>query len=315
MRMKNTTSAGEGLERSCRDAGAGWLVSSRPAGGVELFSAWFAGDAYRRHRHDTYAIGVTDSGVQVFDYRGSVHASTPGQVLVLHPDEVHDGRAGTHEGFGYRIVYVEPVLLADAGRTLRGRPYPLPFVSEPVSTNATLLRAINAAFRTPLEPLAVDGFIVDLAQGLMAAERGGAAPVISRRVDVRAVERARQFLDAEKTRVVHSRELEAITGLTRYDLSRQFRIALGTSPYRYLLMRRLEFARERMHRGRPLAEVALDAGFADQAHFTRTFRSAFGLTPVRYRALRGRCAPATPASSQSVDSRRQPRPASFTSPS
>jgi AraC-like DNA-binding protein len=285
MRLKETTSAGEGLERSCQGPAAGWLVSSRAAGGVELFRAWFAGAAYQKHRHDTYAIGVTDSGVQVFDYRGSVHASIPGQVVVLYPDEVHDGRAGTGEGFGYRIVYVEPSLLTDAVRALRGRPYPLPFVSEPVSTNVRLSRAIDAAFRVPLESLAVDSLLLDLAQGLMAGERGGAT-VIARRVDVRAIERARQFLDAEKTRVVHSRELESITGLTRYDLSRQFRIMFGTSPYRYLLMRRLEFARERIHRERPLVEVACDAGFADQAHFTRVFRAAFGLTPARYRALR-----------------------------
>jgi AraC-like DNA-binding protein len=283
--LKETRSAGEGLERSCQGTGAEWLASSKPAGGVELFSAWFAGKAYQKHRHDTYAIGVTDCGIQVFDYHGAVHASTPGQVVVLYPDEVHDGRAGTGEGFGYRIVYVEPFLLTDALRSLHGRPYPLPFVREPVSTNAMLSRAIDAAFRAPLEPLAVDSLIVDLAQGLKAGERGGARSV-SRRVDVRAVERARQFLDAEKTRIVHSRELESITGLTRYDLSRQFRIMLGTSPYRYLLMRRLEFARERIHHGRPLVEVALDAGFADQAHFTRAFRSAFGLTPARYRALR-----------------------------
>ena len=205
MRLKETRSAGEGLERSCQGTVAGWLASSRPAGGVELLSAWFAGEAYQKHRHDTYAIGVTDSGVQVFDYRGSVHASTPGQVVVLYPDEVHDGRAGTDEGFGYRIVYVEPFLLTDAVRTLCGRPCPLPFVSEPVSTNALLSRAIDAAFRAPLESLAVDSLIVDLAHGLMAGERGGARSVISRRVDVRAIERARQFLDAEKTRVVHSR--------------------------------------------------------------------------------------------------------------
>ena len=296
MRPNKTRSAGEGLERACQRTAAGWLVSSRPAGGVELFTAWFAGEAYQKHRHDTYAIGVTDSGVQVFDYRGSVHASTPGQVVVLYPDEVHDGRAGTDEGFGYRIVYVEPCLLTDAVRILRGRPCPLPFVSEPVSTSAMLSRAVDSAFRAPLESLAVDSLIVDLAQGLMAGERGGAPAVVSRRVDVRAIERARQFLDAEKTRAVHSLELESITGLTRFDLSRQFRIMLGTSPYRYLLMRRLEFARERIHRERPLVEVAVDAGFADQAHFTRAFKSAFGLTPARYRALRASRRSATPAS-------------------
>jgi AraC-like DNA-binding protein len=284
--VKKSRSAGEGLERSCQASGPGWLATSRPADGIELLSAWFAGAPYQKHRHDTYAVCVTDSGVQVFDYRGAVHTSTSGHVVVLYPDEVHDGRAGTAAGFGYRIIYVEPVLLADAVRTLRGKTGPLPFVSEAVSTNAMLSRAIDAAFRGPLESLAVDSLIVELAQGLMAGERGGPSAVISRHVDVAATERARQYLDAEKTRVVHSRELESVTGLTRYDLARQFRIRFGTSPHRYLLMRRLEFARDRMHDDRPLAEIAFDAGFADQAHFTRAFRSAFGLTPARYRRLR-----------------------------
>ena len=86
--------------------------------------------------------------------------------------------------------------------------------------------------------------------------------------------------------LVRSAELESVTGLTRYDLARQFRHMFGTSPYRYLLMRRLDFARELIHQQRSLVDVACDAGFADQAHFTRVFRSAFGLTPARYRALR-----------------------------
>ena len=282
--LEKARSGGEGLERSCRQPRGSWIASRRPVHGVELFSAWFTGAPYARHRHDTYAVGVTDGGVQVFDYRGAVHTSTAGHVVVLYPDEAHDGRAGTAEGFGYRIVYVEPARVAEAVRVLRGRPWPLPFVREPVSANARLARAIDTAFGGPLEPLAVDAVILDVAQGLIAAENG-TGPLASRRVDVAAVERARAFLDAERTRVVRSSELESITGLTRYDLARQFRIVLGTSPYRYLLMRRLEFARQRMHADRPLVEVACDAGFADQAHFTRTFKAAFGLTPARYRAL------------------------------
>ncbi len=263
-------------------------MSAGPVGGVELLRAWFAGNAYTRHRHDTYAIGLTDCGIQVFDYRRAARASTPGQVVLLYPDEIHDGRAGTDDGFGYRIIYVEPSHLSDALRVLCGRASPLPFISEPVLTNANLSQAVLGAFEpeSPLESLAVDSVVIDLAEGLLAAERGGGRPVASFRVDVRAVDRARHFLDAERTRVVHSTELESITSLTRYDLARQFKLVLGTSPYRYLLMRRLEFARQRIHLGRPLVEVALEAGFADQAHFTRAFKSAFGLTPARYRALR-----------------------------
>ena len=252
---------------------------------MELFRAWFAGAPYQKHRHDTYAIGLTDCGVQLFDYRGAKRVSMPGQIVVLYPDEPHDGRAGTGEGFGYRIVYVEPVQLSEALRALRGRACPLPFVRDPVSASARLSRVLDAAFRLPMEPLAADSLLVDLAEGLLEAEPPGGSCEASRRIDSRAVERARRFLDAERTRVVHSAELESVAGLTRYDLARQFRSMCGTSPYRYLLMRRLDLARDLIHQGRSLVDVAYDAGFADQAHFTRVFRSAFGLTPARYRTL------------------------------
>jgi len=286
MGLNSTRSGSESLERSCRGTVADWITSTGPIGGVALLRAWFAGQGYQKHRHDTYAIGMTDCGVQVFDYRGAVQASTPGQVVVLYPDESHDGRAGTADGFGYRIVYVEPAQLSEALHALCGRPYPLPFVREPVSTNAKLAQAIQGAFQSPLETLAVDSLMLDLAEGLLDGEQRGGRPVASQRVDIPAIERARQFLDAQRTRVVRSTELETITGLTRYELARQFKHMLGTSPYRYLLMRRLEFARQLMHGERPLVEVSYDAGFADQAHFTRVFKAAFGITPARYRALR-----------------------------
>src|SRR5262249_23055141 len=77
MRLRDTRSAGEGLERSCQGTVAGWLASSRLAGGVELFSAWFVGEAYRK-TSSRYVCDRCDR--KVFDYRGFVHASTPGQV-------------------------------------------------------------------------------------------------------------------------------------------------------------------------------------------------------------------------------------------
>jgi len=91
--------------------------------------------------------------------------------------------------------------------------------------------------------------------------------------------------------VIRSAELEEVTGLTRYDLARQFRAAFGTSPYRYSLMRRLDCARAELRRDRSLADVALTAGFADQAHLSRMFKAAFGVTPARYRALEATSAP------------------------
>ena len=106
-------------------------------------------------------------------------------------------------------------------------------------------------------------------------------------IDVRAVTRAREYLDAE-LRTVRSGELEEISGLSRYELARQFRVVFGTSPYRYSVLRRLDFTRTRLKQGATLAEVALESGFADQAHFTRMFTASFGLPPGRYAMLDAR---------------------------
>ena len=274
-------SAPEGLERSC-DARE-WVRGRGPVGGVELLRAWFRGRAFARHRHDTYAIGVTEAGLQVFDYRGRVERSVPGDVVVLHPDEAHDGRAGGEDGFGYRIVYVEPARIAAAVHAIRGRPAPLPFAREPVSRNPTLARAVAAAFQAPAEPLALDALVLRLAEGLIEGD-SDSRPTGAPRLDQAALDRARAFLDGRRA-IVRSTELEAVTGLTRYELARQFRARYGTSPYRYSLLRRLDFARSRLRAGMPLADLALAAGFADQAHFTRMFRSAYGVTPGRYARL------------------------------
>jgi AraC-like DNA-binding protein len=279
-------SGGVGLERSCGEPSSDWIRQTDPVDGVEYLEAWFRGAAYHKHRHDTYAIGLTERGVQAFAYRGATYISTPGDIVVLHPDELHDGYAGSDAGFGYRQLYVEPVVIFEAVRQLRGRSCSLPFVRDPVASNPKLATAIRAAFRNDREPLAIDDVVVQLAEGLLDADSTCGHTARPRHLDVAAVERARQFLDAEKTHVVRSWELEAVTGLTRYDLARQFRAMLGTSPYRYLLMRRLDAARAQIARQRPLVDVALESGFADQAHFTRRYTAAFGITPARYGALR-----------------------------
>jgi AraC-like DNA-binding protein len=95
------------------------------------------------------------------------------------------------------------------------------------------------------------------------------------------------FLDSACS-VVPSAELERVTSLTRYELARQFRAVYGTSPYRYSLLRRLDFARGGLRRGEHLVDLAVAAGFADQAHFTRMFASTYGMTPGRYRAVHAR---------------------------
>jgi AraC-like DNA-binding protein len=245
--------------------------------------AFFRGHAFSPHRHDTYAVGVTSVGVQAFAYRGQARRCLPGQVFVLHPDERHDGRAGDDRGFGYRIAYVDPALIREAtGR--RG----LPVVPDPVSVDGRLRRPVVELVGLEAEPedeLAAMCKLVALADALVGAS--GEVPAAVQSVDTRGVARVRDLLLAKPEVKIAVGELEAASGLSRWQLARQFRAAFGVSPHRYQLLRRLDRARGLVVAGHGLAEAALASGFADQAHLTRAFRAAFGLSPGRWRALLG----------------------------
>jgi AraC-like DNA-binding protein len=269
---------GAGLERSC--APDEWVDATGPVDGVELFRARLRGRPFSRHRHDVYAIGVTEEGVQAFEYRGTVEHSLPGQVFVLHPDELHDGRAEGPGLFGYRQIYINPVRIASALPAITGRPAALPFAS-PVTDDQVLARVVRTAFARAAEPLALDALVLALAEGLLRSSAAGSTSTLRCRVDLPAVARGRDYLRS-RLAIVGSSEMEAVTGLDRYQFARQFRAIYGTSPYRYSVMRRLDVARAWLREARPLAETAVEAGFADQAHFTRMFKAAFGMTPGRY---------------------------------
>jgi AraC-like DNA-binding protein len=68
-------------------------------------------------------------------------------------------------------------------------------------------------------------------------------------------------------------------GLSATRLTHQFRQQTGSSFKHYGAWIRLQRAIERMTLDLPLTRVAHEAGFADAAHFTRTFRAMLGITP------------------------------------
>lgn len=278
--------------------GGDWL--RRAAGpdcpdGVERVEAFFRGAAYGAHRHDSYAIGVTVAGVQSFRYRAALRHSVAGRAVVLHPDEAHDGQAGTEAGFHYRIAYVAPELVQ---QILGGAP--LPHVEGGVSSDPRLVRAARALladFDTPPEPMARQDALFDLAQALQQAAPSAPGRPQPGKGDLRAVSLARDFIHDSLFRRGPGEirqdgltldALSVAAGRDRWSLSRDFRFYLGTSPHRYVTMRRLALAKVLLAAGLPLADAALQAGFADQSHLTRHFVAAFGIAPGRWLRLHGR---------------------------
>lgn len=97
------------------------------------------------------------------------------------------------------------------------------------------------------------------------------------------IARARQIIQERFARTISLGALADEVGLSKFHLLRLFREEIGTTPHAYQLQLRISCAREMLDRRASAAEVALECGFADQAHFTRAFKRIVGYTPGAFK--------------------------------
>ncbi|WP_426954903.1 AraC family transcriptional regulator [Muricoccus radiodurans] len=254
-----------------------------PATGAEAIRARFAAHAYDLHRHDEWLVGVTDRGVQDFHHRGTRQRSTPGRIILIEPEEAHDGQAGSAEGFSYRMLYLpRPWLRASLGEG--GDPgFRTGLTDDPPLGRA--IRAACAALAGPEGRLARDAAL-DAVLERLRPHLGRLVSHAGAGRDARVARRARERLHDDLAADPGADALAAAAGAAdRFRLARAFRAAYGVSPHAYLVQIRLLHARHLLAAGERPAAVAASCGFADQSHLGRWFRRAYGLTPAAYRAL------------------------------
>ena len=82
------------------------------------------------------------------------------------------------------------------------------------------------------------------------------------------------------------REIAKAAGVHPIHLARSFRRFFNCSPAEYLRQCRIRRASTLLLKSDlPISEVALDSGFSDQTHFTRSFKRITGFTPCTFRKL------------------------------
>ncbi len=239
------------------------------------------------HWHDSFLVGVTEQGVQQFNCRRVRHRSTPGQVFLLEPGDIHDGLAPTEEGFTYSTLYLEPAWLDQQLRALyeHAPGDSLPSFADTLCHDERLARATALAFRAVhdqdlriVRQTAMDDLLACLTRHLHWRRRINPDP----RLPLTA-QRARDFLHANLERDIGLEDLAQACGIDRFRLTRAFKAAFGIAPHAYLIQLRLARARRLLAQGQTPAEVAVALGFADQSHLGRWFRRAYQLTPADYR--------------------------------
>ena len=272
------------------------MFSPVPARGQRLLHARVNGltFSYSRHRenvpnhsHEKTMIVLGAAGTFEETYAGRIQAATcgAGTVLVRPAGEPHSNRFA-HAGARDVAIEIDDEVIA--------RLHASPMLKAVWACRdrhvAALTRRILAELETAdaASPLALEA----LALELLAFISRSSEPSGIHAVHPAWLRRVRAFIcDEWRKRAIHLSDLAAIADIHPIHLARVYRERFGETPAESIRRFRVEWAAEQLVTSpKRLSEIALDAGFADQSHFTRTFRAAFGTTPHRWRAAQARVA-------------------------
>ena len=100
------------------------------------------------------------------------------------------------------------------------------------------------------------------------------------------IRRAVALVETNFAAKLSRQEMARAAGLSVSHFSKLFALCIGASPHQYLVRCRLRHAKKLLltpEESLSLVDVAAEAGFADQAHFSRHFRRVYGVSPLAFR--------------------------------
>jgi len=241
---------------------------------------------YARHWHETFSIGLISRGRCKYINRTGTTDAGVGTVVLMNPGDVHACNPVHGEPWSYRMLYIDVAWLCGvqaAAGINTGRCF-TPFATV-ATTQPEIYAGLNRFFDTlidpQIEPLEKQSAAVSFMAmvhwhlGTSGSAQGKRAPRLTRAAD---------FIRQNCTRPLRLEEICVAASLSPSHLIRAFKAEHGLTPHAYQLNCRIEFCRSQLRAGHSLAEVALAAGFSDQAHFQRSFKKLVAATPGQYRA-------------------------------
>ena len=236
-------------------------------------STYRPGTTLPQHYHDFAALMFATRGSFAETVGRRTFECGPFEAIARPGGEAHSNR---YDGDTHCVVVnVVPEVFPALGGA--SRLFDAPSVLPPSRAVPIVHRvARELASRDEVSPLVVEGLLLELI-GESARPRRGGAP--------RWLRDAREYIHAHWPDRPSLADIADAGGVHPASLVRGFRAHLRCSPGEYMRRLRLDHARAALlETARPIAEIAIDAGFYDQSHFTNAFRKRFGMTPAQVRA-------------------------------
>ena len=251
-------------------------------GGLEMIRARYKDFSFSPHTHDEFMVAVTEKGNGQPQIQGKSRSIHPDDMILLNPGEVHGGGPGRDSIWHYRGFYPSVRLMQLAANEESQSTLSIPKFSKSVITDpymAALLRNVHRILEEPQSTLKSESLLLSALTNLLKRYGAGKQADQPVRRERQSVKRAKEYLEALPGKNITLEELAREAALSPFYFCRVFHRETGLSPHSYQLLVRVQFAKNLLQEGIPIARAAAEAGFFDQAHFTKHFKRVYGVSP------------------------------------
>jgi AraC-like DNA-binding protein len=241
---------------------------------------------YGKHAHETFSIGIVTNGRCTYLNGSTQQRIGAGTVVLMNPGDAHACNPDRGALWSYRMLYFDVAWLTEIQQDLGGcRNDQFQSFLATATTQPGLYAGLYRLYEvlTDQQAECLEKHSAALTFMCTVQHALSPAPDLASHGH-RGLARAAEFIRANYVRSIKLEEICSAADLSPSYLIRAFSERYGLTPHAYVTNCRIEFSRSQLRRGRPIAEVALAAGFSDQAHLQRSFKKLVAATPGQYRA-------------------------------
>lgn len=234
---------------------------------------------FPKHFHETFCISLIHKGIEQIDFNQGSLFSESGSISITNPYEIHSNPLlDKSSPLAFDTIYVSNDLMK---YSLDGKN--IQFVNRKIKStqaNQLFVNLKNAMGRR--EPTGIAVHLTQFATSLKHySEESDTEPS---ELDFSNFNQIKVYIDRHITESFCLSKLSRMAHMNKFGFIKNFKSATGLTPMNYILMKKMFSCKQMISPDMNLTELAYHFNFTDLAHFSKTFKRYFGISPRTYQA-------------------------------
>jgi AraC-like DNA-binding protein len=231
--------------------------------------------AYKSHLHQELSIGYIQRGATILEVNGKAYHIKAGEAVIIYPFVSHKCQPIDINNWQFTMVYIDNTFC------------------EGIFDHLTTKNAIGVKKLENDEVKQIQHLTDILKSNVSSFDREieltNILDGLFRKCDIDIqlqsndrINLVKKYIEDHFLEILQLKDMEEAFSMNRFSLIRNFKSKLNTTPNAYQLQLKVDYGKCLLKMSSDIVDIALRAGFYDQAHFTREFKKAYGITPLQY---------------------------------